>query len=194
MFRNVIEQAALRVPTAQSGGTLRYDPRNPSQTFADITRREQHRYERNYIPVENAVIGSLGDRSVIDEARDNATAGFEGLQGRQDRSLRRYGVSLDPLQQQETQRRAGMGKSLTYDSAVNDAELYQRERNDSLRNELINVGRGVAQEANAGFAEASGLQAQRDANNRAAKAQSKASAWGTAGSMASAAIMAFTFL
>lgn len=162
-------------------------------TFAAITDREQQRLEQLYYPVENEVVRSLNDTSIVDAAREDATRGFDNLEARNNRSLRRYGVQLTPVQQREMQRTAGLGRALTYDEAVNTAELAQRTRNDGLRRELINIGRGVASQAQSSFAEATSLQRQREANNDAISAQNRAAAVSTVGNLASTAIMAYAF-
>jgi len=175
----------LRLPSVS------YDPKNPNATLADITRQNNEIYNQVYVPVEDQVISELSENNITAGAKAKAEAGFDSTQARNQRGLSRYGIELSQLQQREFARQASLSRSLTVDAAVNDAELAQRERDDNLRNELINIGRGVAQEAQSSFSDASALQTQREANNAAGKASQKAAGAQMIGTAASAAILFF---
>jgi hypothetical protein len=170
---------------------IRFNPNDPSQTLTDVLAREEQRYNYFYRPVEDELIASLRDTSIIDNARENANAGFGQAAERAARQRSRYGVQQSALEEQQSAAQQAMQQALNFDSTVNDARLEQQERNDGLRRQLIDVGRGFAGDAMSGLSSAAGNQAQRDAANAAARAQHKAQNIGTVGTIASAALMAF---
>jgi glutamate mutase epsilon subunit len=76
--------------------------------------------------------------------------------------------------------------------AVNDAKIAQRDSNNALLAGLIDVGQGVNRAAQSQLGSAAAdATARRNAYTQA-RAQSKANTYSTIGSLASAAILAFT--
>lgn len=167
------------------------NPNDPSQTLADIIRREEERYNYFYTTVEDELADSLQDTSTVQSARETADTGFDGLRARQQRQNSRYGLTQTAVAQREFDRRADIGKTLNFDASVNDARLEQKERSDGLRRQLIDIGRGVAGTATEGLTSAANNQTQREANNANAKAQSRAQTTQTIGSLGALALAAF---
>lgn len=170
--------------------TTTVDPRRPDAALAEIAERDQARYRQMYVPVEDDAIASLNDRSIINRAQANAERGFDRAPGRILRDLSRYGVRLGKEDIEAGKVGFEMERALGTADVVNNARLDQFDRNRTLRNELINVGRGFSSDANGMLTEAAGLKTNRDNNNRAAAAQRKASYISTAGSLASTALFA----
>ena len=164
---------------------------DPEQTFADITRGEYNNYIRDYRQFElDAIQRATTDTSLIDSAREDSTQAGQVASQVAQRNLSRYGGQLTPAQQQ--QQSANLQRSTTLGSiqALSDARIAQREANQRLLSDLINIGQGVnrASQNQLGSAAA-------DANARSqayknAKAQSQAQTYQTVGSLASAALIA----
>lgn len=183
-------EAAIR-SLKQNGPSYNAKNQTPDNILAGITNREQQRFTQLYRPLQQDLISSLNDRSIVDGARATAAGAGEAGEARTLRNLRRYGLQQSPVEAQQAQRMAQIGQSLDFDSTINDARIEQKERNDGLRRQLIDVGRGVSDTANSGLGQAAGLQAQRDANNAANKAAGKAQ---TTQMLASAAMIALAFI
>ena len=170
-------------------GSVNYNPNNPSRTLADIVGREDARFEYFYEPMIDTVLDELNDTSIVDNARKNADAAFERSADRSLRQQSRYGVNMSPAQQAEFERRKKFEKALNKDATVNDARLDLKQRNDNLRRQLIDIGRGVADTATGGLSAAANNQAAREAQNAAADAQHDAARTATTTSLATTALM-----
>lgn len=153
---------------------ITYDNNDPSKTLASISDREMERFQFFYRPVQQDVIRSLQDTSIVDDARRDLSSAFEGRQARTEREMRRFGLTADPATRAYMDQNAAMDRSLHTDSTMNEARLEQKERNDGLRRSLIDIGRGYSDISQSGLADAASNQAQRDAANRQAKAAGKA--------------------
>ncbi len=167
-----------------------HKPRDPSGTLAQVVRRDQARFDFFNRPVQQDVIGSLNDSTIVDDARREANDGFVKANSRSLRQQRRFGLQRSAVQQREFNRASGRERSLNQNATVNEARIEQKERNDGLRRELINIGRGVASDATDNLGESAALQSQREANNRNAKAAKKAQNTQTAAAVGSAVLTA----
>ena len=147
---------------------------NPEITLSDLTKRAQARFDYFYKPVQQSVINSLG-KSNVQPIKQGTAQGFARMRQKAHRQQSRYGITRTPLEKREFDRRVKREKTLGVGSATNEARLDEKQRNDNLRREMINIGRGVASTATDTFADSAGLHAQREANNNAADAQAKAS-------------------
>lgn len=165
---------------------------NPDQMQSQILERKDQIYRQAYAPRERALISTLDDNSIVKDAQDNANTTFDRNAGAAERNLRRYGISVSPEQRAQLDRMQSLRRTLNYDSSVNDARLEQNERNTSLRNALINIGRGIEHDGSTSLSEAAQRQASRDASYDVAKAQYSAQKTQTLTSLGTAAIMAFT--
>ena len=165
---------------------------DPEKTFSDITRQEYLDYVNNFQDFELDLLEKAQtDTSLIDSAReDSAIAGqiAEGIAGR---NLRRYGGQLTPAQQREQSRGLQRSNTLGSIQALSDARIAQREANQNLMFDLINIGQGVRRSAQDQLGSAAGdASARRQAFERA-KAQSKAQTYSTLGTLGAAAMIAF---
>jgi hypothetical protein len=170
--------------------TVTFDPNNPDKTLEQIAERDNYRYQQDYVPVEDKLIASLNDTSIIESAKERAGLGFESAQGRAKRDQRRYGVRTGAIDAREQNVGFLASKARSSADIVNNARLDQFDRNRTLRNELINIGRGVAADANAGFANSAAMKTQRDNTNATIDANARAQRISTVGSLASTALMA----
>nr|WP_273424929.1 hypothetical protein [Halomonas sp.] len=164
---------------------------DPEQTYADITRGEYNNYIRDYRQFElDAIRRATTDTSLIDSAReDSAQAGQIAREVAQ-RNLSRYGGQLTPAQQQ--QQSANLQRSTTLGSiqALSDARIAQREANQRLLSDLINIGQGVNRASQSQLGSAAADANARSQAYRNARAQSQAQTYQTVGSLASAALIA----
>ena len=103
----------------------------------------------------------------------------------------RLGINLNSLEQKEQGHRQAGAKALNYDDIVNQSRMHQYERNNTVRNNMIGVGRGIGSSAYQQLSSAANLQSQREAANERASAQADASNTQMMAGVASAAIMAF---
>ena len=159
---------------------------DPEKTYGDITRGEYNDYVRDYRDFELAQIErAQTDTSLIDSAReDSATAGRVAGQVAQ-RNVSRYGAQLR-AQSRALERNTTLGSI----QALSDARIAQREANQTLLSDLINIGQGVNRASQSQLAGAASDASAREQAYRNAKAQSKAQTYQTVGTLASAALLA----
>ena len=184
--------AATETSSATTLPSVTYNPKKPDETQAQIIARDQARYEQDYVPVEDKAIGSLDDMSIIDDAQtrvaDNGS--IARAKQRANRERKRYGFRVNRSQRAAANHGLRMDKAAGDADILNEARLNQFDRNRGFRNELINIGRGVSEQAAQGIGDAAAMQTQRDNANRASKASAKAQQTQMIGSVASMALMA----
>ena len=164
---------------------------DPEQTYAEITRGEYNDYVRDYRDFElEQIERAQTDTSLIDSAReDSAMAGQVAGQVAQ-RNLSRYGGQLTPAQQRAQSRALNRNTTLGSIQALSDARIAQREANQTLLSDLINIGQGVNRASQSQLGSAAADANAREQAYKNAKAQSKAQTYQTVGSLASAALIA----
>ena len=129
-----------------------YDPQtglpyvsDPQQTFSDISRDQYLRYRENFEGFENQLLErAQTDTSLIDSAVEDSEMAQEVARGIQSRNLSRYGGSLTPAQQQQlgqTRERQGQLGSI---NALSNARIAQRDANNALLADVVNIGRGIS--------------------------------------------------
>lgn len=165
---------------------------DPEQTLANITQAQYDNYVKNIQPYELELIDKAkNDTSLIDQAvtdRDNSAPLMQGIL---DRNASRYGASLTPAQMQEQQRTVQRGTTLGGIQGVNDARVAQKDANRSLMADLIDIGQGVNRSSLGSLSNAAGAQASRKQAYDSARAQNRASMFGTLGTLGAAAIAFF---
>ena len=198
----VLSQAANQGQPADSGFNYKpgddlpeigFDPSNPSQTLADIVKRDTARYQRDYVPVEDRAIESLDDTSIITDAKARVADGSSigRAQARAGRDANRYGFRRTEAQARQAQNELARGKATGDASIMNEARINQFDRNRGFRNELINIGRGVSEQAMQGLGDSATMQTNRENRNRASKAAASAQQTQMFGTVAAMALMAF---
>ena len=167
---------------------------DPDAAFAQITREEYIDYVNNYRQFEEDLLDrAQNDTSLIDDARTNAQNAQGLMSGIADRNAARYGVNLTPAQRQEQSRGLDRANNLGLAQSVNDARIAQREANQGVIADLINIGQGINRSSLGQMQGAAQSATQRNNAYNQAKASSKAQTYSTIGSLASAAIFAFAF-
>lgn len=144
---------------------------DPSAALGQLTQREIQRYDQLVVPAQQELINSLYDTSIVRGAKENADEGFEAARLRAERQRRRYGLRVTGAAGQQAIRDSEQQEALGYDASVNEARIEQKTRNDSIRRDLIDIGRGVATSAQTGLGAAADNQAAREALKEQQRAQ-----------------------
>tara|TARA_R110002051_G_scaffold21001_2_gene56345 strand:- start:15878 stop:16690 length:813 start_codon:yes stop_codon:yes gene_type:complete len=164
---------------------------DPDAVYARITRQEYQDYVTNFREFEEELINkATTDTSLIDYAREDAAFSEERTAGMAQRNLSRYGAQLTPAQQQEMQRSIGRGTTLGGIQSVADARIGQRDANQRLMADLINIGQGVNRTSLAQLGSAAQDATARKNAYKQARAGHKAATNQAIGGLASMAIMA----
>ena len=164
---------------------------DPDKVFAQITRQEYLDYVKNFREFEQELIQkATTDTSLIDYAREDAATSAERTSQIAQRNLSRYGAALTPAQQQEMQRSINRGTTLGGIQSVSDARIAQRDANQKLLGDLINIGQGVNRTSLAQLGSAAQDATMRNNAYKQARASHKAQTAQAVGGLASMAIMA----
>ena len=142
---------------------------------AQNTRDEEARYQEIYRPVNQDLIAELGENRLLEAAKQEV-GNYDPNESAQ-RVSREMGRVGGQVTAHQAERMADANKLTTAQDTsftLDNARFSQRTFNDSLRTELINVGRGVSSSGNAGLQDAANSEAARDAANAQASAQAKA--------------------
>lgn len=174
-------------------GTLR-PVDDPDKVYADITRGEYEDYVKNYRAFEEEMIyKAQNDTSLIDQAREDSKAASALTKGVADRSASRYGAQLTPAQLEAQKNALRTSNTLGSIQAVADAKIAQKESNQMLLADLINIGQGVNRSSQSQMGSAAADATARKNAYEQARAQHKAQTYSTIGSLGAAAILAFAF-
>ena len=184
-------------PNLNPGGGNPYTTGNiptvtdPDQAFADMTRQQYLDYVTNYGTFEEDLINQAQtDTSLIDQAREDTATSQAMAKGIADRNISRYGTALTPAQQQEMQRSMSRSNTLGGIQAVSDARLAQRDANQTLLADLINIGQNVNRSSLQQMGSAAADATARQNAHTQAKAAHKAQTYSMLGSLGAAAILA----
>jgi hypothetical protein len=168
------------------GPEVEFDPNDPSRTFASIIQREEFRRQNLFNPLLDDTTARLreGLGPTAGEARDRVAQQQQRGLERQRRERRRFGGAdrLTGVEQRENIRAFQRSTRLGQVDASAQARFNRADRTDTLRRELINIGRGVQDESIGAITEASALQTQRETQNRVSEQQDRASRAGAAAS------------
>tara|TARA_R100000482_G_scaffold124135_1_gene75968 strand:+ start:4141 stop:4842 length:702 start_codon:yes stop_codon:yes gene_type:complete len=192
------EQQMAPVTSGGSIGTLNYANTNrgftadelpavsdPDATYADVVEGQYEQYIRNFRDFENALIASRNSTDLIDAAREDTPQQIALAEGIARRNRERYGYRPTAVEAQEMQRATQRGGALTLAGGLNNARLAQRDANQRLLSDLINIGQGVNRSSLSGLGSAAQNAASRQQafqNDRAAYKQQTAGFLGRIGS------------
>lgn len=165
---------------------------DPEQTYADITRTDYENYVRDYRDFENRLLDARDDTSLVDRAETDAAEQNRIAREIQQRNIERYGgAGLTAVQRQEQAKALSLGGATNQAGMLNNARIAQREINQATLADLINIGQGVNRNALQGLGDASAMAARKESAYRSAKAAHKSQMIGLAGSLGTAALLAF---
>ena len=163
---------------------------DPQAALAQIAQQQYNDYVQQFQQFElEALERSQTDTSLIDQAYEDAPKAAALSQGIQQRNLSRYGQELTPMQQKELSRSNQRTGQLGMINAVSNARLAQRESNQKLLSDLINIGQGLNRSSLSQLGTSAANQAAREQAYSNAKAQSKAQTYSTIGALGALAIM-----
>lgn len=157
---------------------------DPDVAFANIARGQHERYIRNFRDFEDALVGAREDRSLIKAARTDAVQQTEIAAGIAERNRQRYGYTQTKIEQSEASRAAQRSTAIGLAGGLNTARLAQREANQKVLGDLINIGQGVNRSSLSQLGTAGENAVARKNAYRQAKAGSKAQTANMIGSMA----------
>ncbi len=188
-------QAQGNMPSAV--GTLNYDPTSsanysastlpavtdPDKAFANVSKRQHEFLVREFRPFEQALIESVNDTSLIDAVPQDTEEQARIAKEIDERNRSRYGYTRTAMEQQEVAREAERTQNLGLAGGLNNARLAQRERNQNLLAQLVNIGQGLNRGSLGQMGSAAEMAINRKNAYTQAKAQSKAQRWGFLGSL-----------
>lgn len=157
---------------------------DPDDIYARMTRMEFNDYVKNYREFEEEQLEKAQtDTSLIDQARTDAESAPALMQGIQQRNMERYGASLTPAQQQAMAAASKSSSNLNTAQTMSNARIAQREQNQGLLAQLIDIGQGVNRTAQDQMGGAAADATQRKNAYTQARAQAKAQTYSTLGSL-----------
>ena len=172
------------------GRSSSYAGTDPERAYADMARGQHERYIRDYRAFEEELLGSRRDQSLVTQAKEDAETQSEIAAGIQQRNLSRYGRQLTAVERQESERAQTRGQSLSLAGGINNARLAQREANQRLLGELINIGQDVNRSAMQQMGVSAENSVARRNAYRQARASHKSQTMGMIGQLGAMAIMA----
>jgi len=121
---------------------------DPQQELSNLTQRDYDRFVEKFEPFEDALLAQRNSTKLVDQARLDSQTQARIAQGAAARNIERYGgAGLSAAQRQEQQRALQRGTSLSTVGTVNNARVAQREINQAITADLINIGQGVNRNA-----------------------------------------------
>lgn len=121
---------------------------DPQQELANLTQRDYDRFVEKFEPFEDALLAQRNSTKLVDQARLDSQTQARIAQEAAARNIERYGgAGLSAAQRQEQQRALQRGTSLATVGTVNNARVAQREINQAITADLINIGQGVNRNA-----------------------------------------------
>ena len=165
---------------------------NPDKAYADMTKNEYLDYVQNYRSFENELINkSQTDNSMVDQAYTDSSMAIGLNQGIAQRNLDRYGGSLTGAQKSEQGRAFQRIGSLGTNDSVNNARIAQKEGNQGLMADLINIGQGVNRASSTQMQSAAQQSSAREMAYQQQKEAGKQSTWNTIGQIGTMALTAW---
>lgn len=167
---------------------------DPAQTYATLMRQDYLDYVQKFRPFEEQVLQrAQTDTSLIDTARQDTANTSALAQQISQRQRERFGGAYSPAFQQAQNRTLDRAAVLGQADAMNNARIAQREQNNLLMADLLNIGQGINRASSSQLANAASLSSQRDQAYGQAKAQSQAQTISTIGQIATLAAVANGF-
>lgn len=171
-------------------------PQNTAQDaeaiYAQITRQQYEDFYKNFGKFEDELISrSQNDQSLVTQAKADAPKAAALTKGIADRNASRYGIGLLPDQLAARDSSLTRQSALGASDAINNARLAQKDLNEGLLDNLIDIGNGVQSAAFGQLGSSAASATQRKTAYTQAKAQSQANTFSTIGSLGAAAILAF---
>ena len=133
--------------------TLRNDPRfaakredikDPDKVFADVSKRQFDRYERDFKPFERELIArAQTDTSLIDRVPEDVEQQQRIAEAVSRRNRERFGFESTQALASERERATQRGAALNLAGGLTNARLSQLDQNQKVLGDLINIGQGL---------------------------------------------------
>ena len=190
------------MPLATSGGFIREaidrtsiagasGSGSPDATAAAVTRDQWQHFLDFYRPLEDQILQEAQQTDFTqegDEAGATAASSVNASRGSLARSLSRAGTSLTAEEQRAVSRRQQGALTKAVGRAENTTRRGLKDSRAQLLGQIVGIGKGVSNTANAGLQNVADLAAQREALHQQQRAQARNSNIGTGASLAALAI------
>ena len=163
---------------------------DPDENFTRALEAEQAFNQEVFRPQLRELVDEVDSTELVDEAKAVAGTRAEQAEERSNRQLRRFGVTPAAFARERNQVDDNFSKALSSDGLINRARFKQDQRNRGLRDELVNISRGVANSATDSLSQAASLQNQREITNDNIDAQNDAARNQLFGQLGGAALSA----
>lgn len=168
--------ASINTGRSEATAFSEADTRSPDEIYADITRGEYNDYKKNFRAFEERMIKkATTDTSIIDQAKENLEVTPMLMKGVAERNMARYGATLTPAQQKAMEQANISGDTLNNINTLSNAKISQKEANQGLLADLINIGQGVNRSSQSQLASAASSAVSRRNAYQNAKASAHAS-------------------
>ncbi|WP_133060343.1 hypothetical protein [Parendozoicomonas haliclonae] len=128
---------------------------NPDKVLSQVQQEMDSFYNDHYRPNNKEIIASIGNGAILDAARENAGNQYAKTLEQNERNLARYGMSRTAFDTEMAKHSAAVGASNASLGEVNQARIQQYERDNQIRQQMINQGRDMTGQAISGLSSAS---------------------------------------
>lgn len=166
---------------------------NAADEAAAMSRAQYDDYNNRFVPIENEILGSIGDTE--QQARDAAAAGvrsdqaFDVSSGVLGRNLGRLQVTPTAEVKQASDRKISLGRAIANVDAQNRTKMSAEDRDLSLAGGMIPVGRSLSMASQGNLQNVAQLEGARNNANSAADASDRAGKMQLAATVGMAAII-----
>ena len=152
------------------GRMRRKSRRNPKHAAIWVNNYQKSLRDRLYTPLYGRMAEEMKGIDQVKGSRANFMNEMRGAEGRSARNASRYGTQVDAATQQYLDKQKTNSLSADYGAMMGQARADTMDAKDSARRGIVNVGRGVMNNAVSAAGVGANNQAQMDAGNAAAKA------------------------
>lgn len=164
---------------------------DPDRLTAEIERGQRQDWEQRYKPIGRELVDTINDpewfQGLVDDAGAGARDGYQDAEQAMRMELGRYGLSPDQGDLGKLRRQAGLAEV----GAKNRTRQGVDSLRAQLRDEAIQIGRGIENISGASAQQLSSLAKQREAANDQAQAQEQANTVSAIATVATLAVLAF---
>jgi hypothetical protein len=122
----------------------RGEVKDPDKVFADVSKRQFDRYERDFKPFEKDLIArAQTDTSLVDAVPQDVEQQQKIAEDINRRNRERFGIESTAVLSEERQRALQRGGAVNLAGGLNNARLAQLNQNQKVLGDLINIGQGI---------------------------------------------------
>ncbi len=143
-FANISEAALQALRNDPRFAANRAEVKDPDKVFADVSKRQFDRYERDFKPFEKDLIArAQTDTSLIDRVPEDVEQQQRIAEGVSRRNRERFGFESTQALAAERERASQRGEALNLAGGLSNARLSQLDQNQKVLGDLINIGQGL---------------------------------------------------